>query len=53
MNKADLLILPSDKMYQYLKDNGLGFAVDALEEADRIVQNISEEDYRKLSKRKI
>ena len=28
--------------------NGLGFAVDTLEEADRIVQNISEEDYRKL-----
>ena len=33
---------------EFVVKNGLGFAVDTLEEADRIVQNISEEDYRKL-----
>ncbi len=33
---------------EYITRNGLGFAVSTLEEADRIVQNISDEDYRKL-----
>ncbi len=32
----------------FVVKNGLGFAVDTLEEADRIVQSISEEDYWKL-----
>ena len=32
----------------FVVKNGLGFAVDTLEEADRIVQSISEEEYQKL-----
>lgn len=33
---------------EYITRNGLGFAVSTLEEADGIIQNISDEDYRKL-----
>lgn len=33
---------------EFIVQKGIGFAVASLEEADRIVQTISEEDYRKL-----
>lgn len=33
---------------EFIMKNGIGFAVDSLEEADEIIQGISDEEYRKL-----
>ena len=36
---------------QFVTEHGIGFAVDSLEEADKIIQEMTEEDYRKLCQR--
>lgn len=33
---------------EFIKDNGLGYVVDSIEEADELVQNTSDDEYQKL-----